>query len=190
MPPQRPIRIAACALALAAALLVAGCGGSSGQGTKEPAREGLAIPLGGVEYNVFLTREINPRIAEDKAYYSGPEAPRGSALYAVFVQACNAGKREVRTASDFTVTDNQGTRFKPLALPKSNPFAYRPTLLQADTCEPQVGSVAQLGPTAGSLLLFEFPLSNTENRPLELEVRGPFDALAGRRKSIRFTLDI
>jgi hypothetical protein len=32
--------------------------------------------------------------------------------------------------------------------------------------------VAQLGPAAASLLLFQLPLTTTENRPLELEVLG------------------
>ena len=30
--------------------------------------------------------------------------------------------------------------------------------------------MAQLGPTAGSMLLFQFPLDTTENRPLELVI--------------------
>jgi len=35
--------------------------------------------------------------------------------------------------------------------------------------------VAQLGPSAGSMLLFRLPLENTEYRPLELEVQGSGD---------------
>jgi len=41
-----------------------------------------------------------------------------------------------------------------------------------DECIPEEGSVAQLGPTAGSMLLFRLPLENTEYRPLELEIQG------------------
>ena len=44
-------------------------------------------------------------------------------------------------------------------------------MLGKDDCIPEAGSVAQLGPTAGSMLLFQFPLQITENRPLELIIR-------------------
>jgi hypothetical protein len=35
--------------------------------------------------------------------------------------------------------------------------------------------VAQLGPSAGLMLLFRLPLANTEYRPLELEIEGTGD---------------
>ena len=47
-----------------------------------------------------------------------------------------------------------------------------PRTLAPQECIPQAGSVAQLGPTAGSMLLFQLPLQNTENRPMELEIGG------------------
>ena len=43
-------------------------------GVEEPAREGLAIHVGGIDYNVFITRELNLEITPDKAYYEGPPA--------------------------------------------------------------------------------------------------------------------
>ena len=46
-------------------------------------------------------------------------------------------------------------------------------MLAPNECIPESGSVAQLGPTAGSMLLFRLPLANTEYRPLELEIEGP-----------------
>jgi hypothetical protein len=70
------------------------------------------------------------------------------------------------------VEDNQGTEFEPIELEEDNAFAYRKTKLRGNECIPEEGSVAQLGPTAGSMLLFDFPLENTENRPLELIVTG------------------
>ncbi len=68
--------------------------------------------------------------------------------------------------------DNQGNEFEPIELEEDNAFAYHPTKLRGNECIPEEGSVAQLGPTAGSMLLFDFPLENTENRPLELVVNG------------------
>jgi hypothetical protein len=160
--------ILACALALAAPLGLGACGDDE-QGIDEPAREGLAIELGGVDYTVFITRELNPDITPDNAYVT-TEAPPGEALYGVFLRACNVSEDERSTATEFTVRDNQENKFEPEPLPGSNQFAYTARTLDPKECIPQAGSVAQLGPTAGSMLLFKFPLENTENRPLELEI--------------------
>jgi hypothetical protein len=178
---------AACALALAAGLTACG---STGQGTKEPAREGLSLGLAGIDYNVFITRELNPQIPPDSAYYKGPLAGKGQALYGVFLQACNNGKRPLPTASHFTVVDNQGNEFHPTALPQDDDFAYQPTRLDPHECEPEAGSVAQLGPTAGSMLLFRLPISNTDNRPLELEIKAPATIANPKPDKLTFTLDI
>jgi hypothetical protein len=165
----RRLPIAACVVALAVPLALGACGSSDEQGIDEPAREGLAIGLGGVDYTVFITRELNPRITPDDAYVS-TEAPSGEALYGVFLRACNTSDDQRSAASEFTVRDNQGNTFQPESLPDDNQFAYTPRALDPEECIPEAGSVAQLGPTAGSMLLFELPLENTENRPLELEI--------------------
>jgi hypothetical protein len=184
---RRTCAAVACALAVG----LAACGNrDEKQGVDAPAREGLSLPLDGVDYNVFITRELNLRITPDKAYYKGPEAPPGKTLYGVFIQACNRGKRPRTTASKFTIVDNQGDRFEPIELPKDNAFGYQSTTLGPQSCIPEAGSVAQLGPTAGSMLLFEFPLADTENRPFELEIEGRFDPLKAKRHKLTFELDL
>jgi hypothetical protein len=80
--------------------------------------------------------------------------------------------------------DNQGNEFEPEELPEENHFAYHARELLPDECIPEAGSVAQLGPTAGSMLLFRLPLANTEYRPLELEIEGSGD------EHLTFELDI
>jgi hypothetical protein len=182
--PLARLAIAACALLLASG--VAACGEDE-QGVEEPAREGLALELGGVDYNVFITRQLNPRITPDSAYYDGPEAPPGRTIYGVFLQACNNSEEAQETADRFTVRDNQDHEFEPTELPEDNQFAYHPRRLDPKECIPEAGSVAQLGPTAGSMLLFEFPLQATENRPLELEIENPS---GGEPEKLTFELDI
>jgi hypothetical protein len=182
--------------ALAAALLVAlgagGCGGekTDEQGVELPAREGLGVNLGGVDYNVLITRELNLRIAPDKAYYQGPEPKPGFTYYGVFIQACNRSKVPRQTIREFRITDNQETEFEPVPLSPDNAFAYVPRKLAPQQCIPEAGSVAQQGPTAGSMLLFEFPLASTENRPLELQLRGPYDLLKAKRQIKKVELDL
>jgi hypothetical protein len=165
-----PARLLACLLALAATLGLAACGDEE-PGVDEPAREGLALELGGVDYNVFITRQLNPRVPPDEAYVTEEAAP-GETLYGVFIQVCNQSDEPRETVSEFVVHDNQENTFEPEELPEENQFAYQPRTLDPEECIPRAGSVAQLGPSAGSLLLFRLPLENTENRPLELELEG------------------
>jgi len=157
-------------LVAVAALGLAACGDEE-PGVDEPAREGLALELDGVDYNVFITRQLNPRVPPDEAYVTDEPAP-GQTFYGVFIQACNNSDEPRETVSGFMVHDNQDNEFEPTELPEDNAFAYAPRTLDPKECIPEAGTVAQLGPSAGSMLLFELPLENTENRPLELEIEG------------------
>jgi hypothetical protein len=163
--------IAACALSLALMGGIVACGADHEDiGVEEPAREGLALDIGGLDYNVFLTRQLNLAITPDKDYYEGPPAKPGNTLYGIFILVCNPGDDTVLSAEEFVVTDNQGNEFEPIELPEDNAFAYNSRELGKQQCIPEDGSVAQQGPTAGSMLLFDLPLEDTENRPLELEI--------------------
>jgi len=105
MTPGRLIRLVlACALL---ALVAAGCGTKGEE--KDPVREGIATDLAGLDYNVFITRQLNPKSVEDKDYFNGPEESEECAqkatppqltpeervqrcptnLYGVFIQVCN-----------------------------------------------------------------------------------------------------
>jgi hypothetical protein len=172
----------ACLVALAVG--VAACGDEE-PGVTEPAREGLALPLEGIDYNVFITRQLNPAIPPDDAYVEGPEPAPGETLYGIFLQACNPSSDESHgTVEEFKIVDNQGNEFEPEELPEDNQFAYHARELEPKECIPEAGSVAQLGPTAGTMLLFRLPLQTTENRPLELEIEGEGD------ERLTFELDI
>ena len=190
--PARMPRLALVLLSLAVLSVLAGACGTADEepGIDHPAREGLAVDLGGVEYNVFITRQLNPGITPDKAYLDeGTDAEQGETLYGVFLQACNPAKEDgesvaTRPVDAFKIVDSQGNEFEPEELPEDNEFAYAPRELLPKECIPEVGSVAQLGPTAGSMLLFRLPLENTEYRPLELELEGDGD------EHLAFELDI
>jgi hypothetical protein len=157
----------ACVLALASAVALTACGDEE-PGVDEPAREGLALELDGVEYNVFITRQLNTAVPPDNAYYTGPPVERDETLYGVFIQACNHTDDDQTSTDFFKVVDNQENEFEPEPLPSDNPFAYEARTLAPDECIPESGGVAQLGPAAASVLLFRVPLDNTENRPLVL----------------------
>jgi hypothetical protein len=180
-----------CVLALAGAA-VSGCGANPRE--NNASREGLPERVGKIDYNVYITRELNLRDVEDSGYYNGPEAPPGFALYGVFLTACNPAESaispDVPPSSDFTVIDTQGNRFRPLTLPPANIWAYHARPLKHQACIPKAGTLTSSGPTNGSLLIFKLPLATLENRPLDLEIVSPPDPRTGRPETGRIELDI
>jgi hypothetical protein len=157
---------------------------------KNAGREGLSEDIAGLDYNVYITRELNPKDVEDSGYYTGPEAPPGSALYGVFVNVCNPESGDKLSSSSFTVVDTAGNRFRAEPLPSDNVFAYRPETLGKEECIPKPGSAAFSAPTAGSLLVFKLPLETLENRPLDLEIKSPPNPETGESETALIELDI
>jgi hypothetical protein len=180
-----------CVLALAGAAL-SGCGDNPRE--NNASREGLPERIGGIDYNVYITRELNLKDVEDSGYYKGPEAPPGFALYGVFMTACNpatsATSPDIPSASSFTIVDTQGNRFRPLSLPADNIWAYHPRPLKHQACVPKAGTLAASGPTNGSLLIFRLPVAALENRPLDLEIVSPPNPETGQPETGRIELDV
>jgi hypothetical protein len=174
---RRPLRPAAlaCTLVAAAGLAVSGCGAGA---DKDVAREGLFVELGGVTYNVYITRQLNLRDPEDRDYATLPEAPRGTAYYGVFLNVCNDVGPPVPSAAEFKIVDTQGNEYFPLKLERDNFFAYEPKVVGAKKCIPEAGSIAADAPAGGSLLIFLLSTQATENRPLELEIAEPIEGTA------------
>jgi hypothetical protein len=172
---RRPLRPAAlaCVLVLAGGLVASGCGEE-----EEVRREGLFVGLGGLTYNVYITRQLNLRDPEDRDYAKLPEPARGTAYYAVFLVVCNDEGPPVPSAAEFKVVDTQGNEYFPLELEADSLFAYRPKVLGSKKCIPEEGSIAAHSPAAGTVLIFQLSTQATENRPLELEIAEPVEGTA------------
>lgn len=190
MPRVLPTRAAALLLVVAAVAALAGCGVEHTEG--EPRREGLALPLDGVAYEVLLTRQINPHDVEDMGYLREEiePPPPGQTFYGVFVQACNITEEPQRTASSFRMVDTTGAEFEPVELDVTNPFAYHPTELEPTDCFPPEGSLAQTGPASAALLLFQVPIDATENRPLELVIQQGYSLAESDPNELIVELDL
>jgi hypothetical protein len=189
---RRASLVIACVTLLGAAGTLSACGQGIGEpDAGEAHREGLALELQGISYNLFLTRQLNLEDVTDRGYAEElPGAPPGSAYYGIFLEACNVSEEPLRTATAFRVIDSAGNEFEPIDLDPDNPFAYQPITLEPGDCIPEEGSLANAGPTSGALLMFELPLEAVENLPLELVVNDGFDPAEGEPDELLFELDI
>lgn len=170
---RRILRVSLAAFVLG----TAACGEAGDERAFAPgdaAREGIAAELDGIDYEVFITRELNTFDPEDEQYYRGPPAPPGSAYYGVFLRACALEdlERTVDTSSAIKLVDIRGQEYRPLPLDPDNPFAYRRESLGRGECIPNQASASSFGPTGGAMLMFRIPVTETENRPFELEIEG------------------
>jgi hypothetical protein len=154
-------------------------GGGLGAASEGAFREGLAIELGGLDYKVFITRQLNPRDAEDIEFQI-PSAKPGTLSYGVFLQVCNPAEEgePKMSADEFEVKDAEDGKYKPVPLGRGNIFAYRPVRLPPGRCTPDERSASSYAPTGGKMLLFELPVDTAERRPVELEIAGPGGPLA------------
>ncbi len=173
-------RASALALVVASTLGVAACGqeDSKTQGGQLAAAESeaLYVDLGGLKYQVQLSRQLNPRDVEDRDYFRNVAPadlvlPRDQVWFGVFLRVENEGKQSVPSAREFEIRDTRGNVFTPLR--SDNVFAYRPEDVPGGGYIPDQERLQAYAGTQGSLLLFKIPYASLDNRPLELEIQNP-----------------
>ena len=151
--------------------------------------EQLYVDAGPLTYQVQLTRELNPYSTEDVGYLSGiPTAqsiPANKLWFAVFLWAKNQTKQQQTTASNFQIVDSEGTVYKPVTLPATNPYAWTAQTLSPNGTEPAEDTTASNGTTQGGLLLFQLDDSIFSNRPLTLDIFA-----GGQAKPTKISLDL
>jgi hypothetical protein len=170
---RRPMTLLA---TLVLALALGACGHKEAEAL-HGSNEGAYLDLNGMKYQVQISRVLNPNSPEDRAYLIGVDSsqrtlPAGQEWFAVFMRVENETGRPQRAATDYTITDTQDTKFKPLNLAPENVFAYRGDPVGANGgLLPVPDSPAAETTVQGALLLFKIPTRNLENRPLELSIR-------------------
>jgi hypothetical protein len=171
-------RSALLACALAAAVPLAGCGHKQSV-IRSAETEGAYLDLGNLRYQVQISRQINPRDIEDRAYLAGLSRPAatlkpGESWFGVFIRVENDFTRTFQAATQFELTDTDGTTYHPVPMPRLNPFAYFGGPVPGKGTLPPQGSVAQANESInGSLVLFRVKTASFANRPLELKILGP-----------------
>jgi hypothetical protein len=184
---------------LVAALLVAGCGHRGSEGGKphavggeeqsrqtEAQTEAIYVDIGGLKYQVQLSRILNPFDVEDHAYLLGlprtsKPLTRNETWFGIFMRVENDGGPPSATPTNrYEIFDTDRNVYRPIPLnPAANPFAYAPQPLHPGQIEPSTASVAGQGPVQGELLLFRMALQSFQNRPLRLRFRDPVSGEIG-----------
>ena len=164
-----------CALvALLAALAVAGCGRENPR--THAATEGPYLDVGPLQYQVQISRQLNPADIEDRAYFVGveqPELPGEETWFSVWVRVWNRTQGTHPSAQKFEIEDTTGKHYEPVEIGKDNIFAYRPAFIPSGDTLPAVNSAAEQNPIGGSLLLFKVTNESLANRPLILHIESP-----------------
>jgi hypothetical protein len=147
--------------------MLAGCGAEEND---LDVVEGEPVALGALDYNVVISRFLNPDDVEDAQYLVGEPPPAGDQLYlAVFMQVSNEGDTPASVPRDFRVTDTQNQRYDPIPSDSDYALELGQTVAPGEKV-PIPDSTAADGPIQGSMVLFKINDSTTENRPLELTI--------------------
>jgi hypothetical protein len=188
---MKPSRALALLLVLILALGAAACGQEEGpvesgeeagegigQVQSEAETEGLYVDIGGLKYQVQVSRQLNPRLVGDRDYFASvPESEMDlgpdETWFGVFVRAENTGEEPARSARRFEVKDTQENIYVPVEVGEPNPFAYRPTTVQPRDLLPDRDSPAGERQPNGALLLFKLKRFSLDNRPLGLFIYSP-----------------
>src|SRR5919197_11454 len=138
-------------LVVIAALAVGACGDKQ-EITLHGDTEGTYIDVGGLKYQVQISRLLNPTDREDEGYLVDLPA---------------------RAATTYDIRDTQDNVYRPIEMGPKNVFAYRSAVLQPKDILPLPSSPAAESTIQGSMLLFKIPVANFQNRPLVLEIHSP-----------------
>jgi hypothetical protein len=171
---SRPFRLAALALLALAVLATAGCGNKTSV-TTNASTESTYLDLGGMKYQIQMSRYLNGNDVEDKSYLAG--VPTGVApganevWFGIWMRVENGSDKPLPVATDYTITDTQGNTYRPVPIDgKVNPFIYLSGPLQPGSVLPDPDSAAGANNIQGSLILFKIKTDSLQNRPLILHI--------------------
>jgi hypothetical protein len=170
----RPRHTAAAIAVVALALPLGACGKE--KTTTFGLTEGTYLDVGPMAYQIQISRILNPSDPEDRDYMQGVPgtvAP-DEVWFAVFVRGQNTSAHTQQAADDFEITDTLNNRFRPVAIARTNPFAYKARPVAHGQVIPSGSSAAGSGVVQqGAMLLFKIKLSSLSDRPLEFHIKSP-----------------
>jgi hypothetical protein len=138
------------------------------------------VQIGQLNYQVQVSRELNPWSDEDRYYLQGFSKsqlalPTADEWFGVSLQVFNWTNQAHTPTSDFFITDTLGDRYAPLPNPAPNPYSYVADPVPAGGQLPAIDSDAFTGWSQGELLVFKIPYASLVNRPFILHIVDPAD---------------
>ena len=174
--PQMSRSIRRCTLALiaVAALAVSGCGNKQ-ETTTTAETEGIYLDLGGMKYQIQMSRYLNPSDVEDRSFLTGLPTgvqPTGNEVwFGIWMRVQNETDKPLPVATEYEIHDTQDAVYRPVPIDaKANPFAYQAGQVGPGSVLPLPDSAAGNTAIQGSLLLFKLKVDSLQNRPLELKI--------------------
>jgi hypothetical protein len=161
-------------IAAAAVTGLSACGDDGPQKTAES--EGTYVTIGKLQYQVQISRQLNPTDIEDRDYLVGVP-PVQTALkpdevwFGVFIRVKNTDEKTHVTSGDFTLADTVDDEYFPVKT--TSLVGYAKTTLGPGDVFPHSNETASYGPTQGKMLLFKLTNATLDNRPLELKIKAP-----------------
>jgi hypothetical protein len=174
-------------LALAVVLSLAALGCGSDEAKTEGAEGEFIETAPGVDYQVQLTRLLNPEQRPDDSYLRA-QAPLGEqdVYLGVFLRIENDSDEPYKPPRDIKVVDTVGNEYLPLDTTQSGFGLDLGEPIPPGGVAPPPNSPAQFGPTSGALLLYRVTEETAQdNLPLELEI-----PVEGEEEPTIITLDI
>jgi hypothetical protein len=173
LPHTKHLRSLAALVAVLAVVALGACGSDERRTT---GAEGEFIDVGDTNYQVQLTRILNPEARPDSDLLRGqPKLTKGEAYLATFLKINNKSGRPYQPPRAMKLTDTQGNQYLPLDTTQTAGFGLdfgKP--IPGHDSAPESDSPAALGPDAASMLLFRVKQDSViDNLPLELEVPDP-----------------
>lgn len=171
---SRSLRRSALALVAAVSLAASGCGNKQ-ENTTVAETEGIYLDLGGMKYQIQMSRYLNPSDVEDRSYLLGLPSgvqPSGKEVwFGIWMRVQNESEQALPVATEYEIHDTQGAVYRPVPIDaKSNPFAYQAGDVGPGGILPSPDSAAGNTAIQGSLLLFKVKVDSLQNRPLELKI--------------------
>jgi hypothetical protein len=175
-------------LALLVALVALGLAACGNEERRTVGDEGEFIDVGPTQYQVQLTRLMNPQSLPDTDLLRG-QAPLGKdeAFLAAFLKINNKGDKPYQPPRGLKVKDTQDNEYLPLDTTQSAGFGldFGKPIGPHDSA-PDPDSPAGLGPNHAAMLLFRVKRESVDdNLPLEMEIPAQ-----GQKKPSQIELDI
>ena len=183
-------RLLSLALIAVAALALSACGSRVDTVTRGES-EADYVTLGKLQYQVQLSRQLNPASVADRDLLVGL-SPLDAVLkpdevwFGLWIRVYNKSGQPQDSAEEFKVVDTRGREYLPTAVDQVNRLIYRPGSVPDQGRLPLPGSAADGTPTSGALLLFKLPVGTLDFRPLEFA----FSQAAGDKNESTVRLDV